>query len=153
MCLWWHLHLGNIFSSLTGILEGGGGLPRWLSGKESACSAGDVDSVSGSGRSLEKEMATHSSILAWEMPWTEEPGGLQSMGLQRVRHDLPAEHTYIHKGRIVLKLVGEAIIVGIAGIQADLNFGRDSLLRAPHVPPYDHGHLFSPWVGNTQSEV
>ena len=36
---------------------------------------------------LEKEMATHSSILAWEMPWTEEPGGLQSMGLQRVGHD------------------------------------------------------------------
>ena len=36
---------------------------------------------------LEKEMATHSSILAWEIPWTEEPGGLKSMGLQRVRHD------------------------------------------------------------------
>ena len=36
---------------------------------------------------LEKGMATHSSILAWEIPWTEEPGGLQSMGLQRVRHD------------------------------------------------------------------
>ena len=35
---------------------------------------------------LEKEMATHSSILAWRIPWTEEPGGLQSMGLQRVRH-------------------------------------------------------------------
>ena len=34
---------------------------------------------------LEKEMATHSSILAWKIPWTEEPGGLQSMGLQRVR--------------------------------------------------------------------
>ena len=33
-------------------------------------------------------MATHSSILAWEIPWTEEPGRLQSMGLQRVRHDL-----------------------------------------------------------------
>ena len=33
-------------------------------------------------------MATHSSILAWEIPWTEEPGGLQSMGLQRVRHNL-----------------------------------------------------------------
>ena len=33
---------------------------------------------------LEKEMATHSSILAWRIPWTEEPGGLQSMGLQRV---------------------------------------------------------------------
>ena len=36
---------------------------------------------------LEKEMAIHSSTLAWEIPWTEEPGGLQFMGLQRVRHD------------------------------------------------------------------
>ena len=36
---------------------------------------------------LEKEMATHSSILAWEIPWTEEPGELQSMGYQRVRLD------------------------------------------------------------------
>ena len=36
---------------------------------------------------LEKEMASHSSILAWEIPWTEEPGGLQSMGLQRVGHN------------------------------------------------------------------
>ena len=36
---------------------------------------------------LEKEMATHSSILAWRNPWIEEPGGLQSMGFQRVRHD------------------------------------------------------------------
>ena len=36
---------------------------------------------------LEKEMATHSCILAWRIPWTEEPGGLQSMGSQRVRHD------------------------------------------------------------------
>ena len=35
----------------------------------------------------EKEMATHSSILAWEIPWTEEPGGLQSMRLQGVRHN------------------------------------------------------------------
>ena len=36
---------------------------------------------------LEKEMATHSSILAWKIPWTKEPDGLQSMGLQRVGHD------------------------------------------------------------------
>ena len=36
---------------------------------------------------LEKDMATHSSILAWEIPWTEEPGGVQSMGSQRVGHD------------------------------------------------------------------
>ena len=36
---------------------------------------------------LEKETATHSSIFAWRIPWTEEPGGLQSMGSQRIRHD------------------------------------------------------------------
>ena len=38
-----------------------------------------------------EEMATHSGILAWEIPWTEEPGGLQSMGSQRVRQDLATE--------------------------------------------------------------
>ena len=37
---------------------------------------------------LEEEMATHSSILVWEIPWAEEPGGLQSMGSHRVRHNL-----------------------------------------------------------------
>ena len=40
---------------------------------------------------LEKEMATHSSILAWRIPWTEDPDGLQSMGSQRVGHDLAAK--------------------------------------------------------------
>ena len=53
-----------------------------LDGKESACNAGD----SGSIRGLEEGMATYSSILAWRIPWTEEPVGLQSMGSQRVRH-------------------------------------------------------------------
>ena len=49
---------------------------------------------------LEEEMATHSSILAWKIPWTEEPGGLQSMELQRVGHDLTTEHAHepLHKG-------------------------------------------------------
>ena len=42
-------------------------------------------------------MATHSSILAWRIPWTEEPGGLQTMGLQRVGHDLVTEHTHTHR--------------------------------------------------------
>ena len=64
------------------------GFPRSSVSKESACNAGDLGSVPGLGRSsLEKEMATQSIILAWEIPWTEEPGGLQSMGLQRVRYD------------------------------------------------------------------
>ena len=45
-----------------------------------ACNAGDLSLIPGSGKSLEKEMATHSSTLAWKIPWTEEPGRLQSMG-------------------------------------------------------------------------
>ena len=50
--------------------------------KNPPANAGDSGLIPGSGRSLEKEMATHSSILAWEIPGTEEPGGLQSMGSQ-----------------------------------------------------------------------
>ena len=64
------------------------GPPSRLSGKESACNAGDAVSVLRLRRSLGKEETTRSSIFAWEIPWTEEPGGLQSMGLQTVRHDL-----------------------------------------------------------------
>jgi len=45
---------------------------------------------------LEKEMAIHSSILAWEIPWTEEPGGLQSVGSQRVRQNRATQHTHTH---------------------------------------------------------
>ena len=51
-------------------------------GKESVCNAGDPGLILGWEDPLEKEMATHSGILAWEIPWTEEPGGLQSMWLQ-----------------------------------------------------------------------
>ena len=58
------------------------GLFRWLSGKESSCQAGDAGLILGWEDPLEKETATHSSICAWEILWTEEPGGLQSMGLQ-----------------------------------------------------------------------
>ena len=52
-----------------------------------AGAAGDLGSFPGSGDPLEEEMATYSSTLAWRIPWTEEPGGLQSTGPQRVRHD------------------------------------------------------------------
>ena len=47
----------------------------------------DLGLIPGQEGPLEEEMATHCSILAWRIPWTEEPGGLQSMGLQRVGHD------------------------------------------------------------------
>ena len=43
---------------------------------------------------LEEEMATHSSILAWRIPWIEEPGRFQPLGLQKLEHDLATEHTH-----------------------------------------------------------
>ena len=86
------------------------GFPGGSAGKEYACNMGDLGSVPGLGRSLraslvvqlvknapairsmgwedplEEGMTNHSSILAWRIPWTEQPGGLQSMGSQRVRN-------------------------------------------------------------------
>ena len=61
--------------------------PGGSDGKASAYNKGDPGSIPGLGRSLEKEMATHSSILAWKIPWMEEPVRLQSMGSQRIGHD------------------------------------------------------------------
>ena len=55
--------------------------------KNLSASAGDAGLTLGWEDPLEKEMATHSSTLAWRVPWTEEPGGLQSMGSHRVGHD------------------------------------------------------------------
>ena len=66
------------------------GKGRTISGgsdsKESACNMGDLGSIPESGRSREGN-GNHSSILAWRIPWTEEPAGLQSIGSQRVKHD------------------------------------------------------------------
>ena len=56
------------------------GFPGGSVVKNPPANAGDAGSIPGLGRSLEKEMATQSSLLATEIPWTEEPGGLQSMG-------------------------------------------------------------------------
>ena len=58
------------------------GFPGGSDGKKSACNTGDPGSISELGRSLGEGHATHSSILAWRFPWTEELGGLQSLGLQ-----------------------------------------------------------------------
>ena len=58
------------------------GFPGGSDGNESACNAGDPDSIPGSGRAPGAGNGTHSSILAWRITWTEEPGGLQSVELQ-----------------------------------------------------------------------
>ena len=63
------------------------GFPGGSDSKASACNAGDPASIPGWEDPLEKEMAAHSSTLAWKIPWMEDPGRLQSMGSQRVGYD------------------------------------------------------------------
>ena len=69
---------------------------------------------------LEKGIAPHSSILAWRIPWTEEPGRLRSIGLQQVRHDCGSTHTC--KVNVICDLVKGG------WVQSSMHFGRDVLL-------------------------
>ena len=62
--------------------------------EETSWSLGQEDPV-------KKEIAIHFSIIAWEIPWTEEPGGLRSMGLQRLGHDWVAEHDFAVNGKYI----------------------------------------------------
>ena len=70
------------------------GLPGGSLVKNLSANARDMGFIPGLGKTLEKEIATHSSILAWAIPCTEEPSRLQSMGLQKVEHDLATEHMH-----------------------------------------------------------
>ena len=67
------------------------GFPGGSDGKESTCDAGELGFITGLGRSPGGGNAAHSSILAWRIPWTEKPGGLQSWG-RRVGHDSETKH-------------------------------------------------------------
>ena len=69
-------------------------MPRGSLVKNPPANSADAGLIPGLGRSLEKEVAILSSIPAWEILWTKEPGGLQSMGSQRIGHNLISEHPY-----------------------------------------------------------
>ena len=76
-----HIHISvGLFSCM--------GFPGVSAVKKKFRNAGDIGSIPGSGRSLEKEMATHSGILAWRISWIEQPGGLQYMVSQTSRTQL-----------------------------------------------------------------
>ena len=82
--------------------------------------AGEVGSILGSGKiPLEEKMVTHSNILAWEIPWTEEPAGPQSMGSQRVGHDRATKHA--HKRTLCL-LFGLKNILSYAEFKQKKNY-------------------------------
>ena len=79
------------YFSFTNLCTYQTGSPGGPGGKHPPASAEGAGSIPGSGRPLEKEAAAHSSTLAWSVPWTEEPGGLQFMGSHRAGHDLVTE--------------------------------------------------------------
>ena len=85
-------------------------LPWWLSGKEPAWQCRRHRSDPWATKiPLEKEMATYSSILAWKLLWTEDPGGLQSMGSQRVGHDLATKQQQQQKDKYCVVILIENI--------------------------------------------
>ena len=69
--------------------------------------------IPGLGRSQKKEMATHSSILAWKIPWMEEPGRLQSMGSQRIGHNLATKQQMLCKTAKLETALKELIVEGV----------------------------------------
>ena len=75
-----------MLTNLHLLIKSSKGFPGAQMVKNPLCNAGNPSLIPGLGRSPEKEMANHSSILAWRILWTEKPGGLQSMGSQRVGH-------------------------------------------------------------------
>ena len=70
-------------------------LLRWLSGKESTCNSGDARDLIPEVRKIPRVGNGNSSLLAWKIPWTKEPGGLQSMGLQGLTYGWTQTHTQI----------------------------------------------------------
>ena len=78
-----HAYRPRVCLSVRSQGRSSGWLSRGSVVKNPPANVGDVGSIPGSRRSPEKSLATHSSIFAWETPWAEEPGGLQSMGLQK----------------------------------------------------------------------
>ena len=112
----WICHSSStIYIALTLYL----GFPGGSDGKVSACNAGDMVWSMDQEDPLEKEMATHSSIPAWRIPWTEEPGKLQYMGSQRVRHDWTTNITlllhyiynYLHGVFITFSWVAQSCLI------------------------------------------
>ena len=106
--------------------------------KESACNSGDtgnMGSITESGRSPGEEMATHSSILVWEIPLIEEPGWLQSMGLPRVGQDWSHVNYNTYKRKIIVlvlltynNLGGKLAKISNSGIQHNAKSSRNGSL-------------------------
>ena len=102
----------------------------------------DAGSIPRSQRSLEEGMANQSSILAWRIPWREDPGGLQFMGSQRVRHDWASEHTCNHWIR---NLKTRLLVLSVAQFFAILfliHLGLVFCLKPPNFLGWKHAIVY-----------
>ena len=91
------------------------GFPGGSVVKNLLANAGEVGSIPGSERPLGKEIATHFSVLAWEIPWTEETGGLLSMRSQRVKHDSVTKEQIVCYSQIKTMFSKEFFIHALLG--------------------------------------
>ena len=122
--------------------------------KNPPAKAGDLSSVPGSGWEdpLEEEMATHSSMLAWRIPWTEEPGGLPSMGwhsrTRLSRHAQAGSDEFpVSWGSVMCKVTGfhsgeeltHIILVGI--MKPQIQYGPRHVVRQPGLTNQTHSYL------------
>ena len=114
------------------------GFPGSSDGKESACNTGDLGSIPGLGRSPGEGMVTHSCILAWRIPWAEEPGWLQSVGSQRVGHDWANNTNTLYNKNKVFIVDGCTLIWSIQNPK--LHHLKAQRLRPMH--PFIHSFTF-----------
>ena len=133
-------HLLSRAQTFQCLLVGPGGVQLGIVGKESSCNAGAFSSSLSQDDPLEKEMATHSSILAWEIPRTEEPGGLQSTGLPRVRptNSNKTNRHFSPPTVVVVWLVWEGWSV-LGGLPGDTKRGFRVFTNRTHVFHWFHG--------------
>ena len=108
-----------------------GGCPGGSEDKASAYNAEDPGSIPEWGRSLEKEMATHSSTLAWRIPWTEESGRIQSLGSRRVGHDWESSRDFTFHVDSILKSHHSNDVMG-AFTQSEASTGKSPSIFHHH---------------------
>ena len=109
------------------------GFPGGSDGKKSACSAGDLGSILGWEDPLEKGMATHSSILAWRITWTEEPGRLQSMGhkVQDTTERLSLSTKQLNYFFVLVLSLGEFLFTTLFNLIPEWN-SNTTVIQCPH---------------------
>ena len=122
------------------------GFPGGSNGKESAWSAGEPSSIPGREDPLEKGMATHSSILAWTIPWTEELGGLQSMGSQRVRHDWATNTFTFHFFHATACSIKNTNILSKIHLSLNITINSKNIFHEAHFSMY-----FNSWDYHSQN--